>query len=79
MITRRETVFPGFFGVQRLRIEPSFNGHLRRANDSLRNTVFLSAFGAASNESVSPKVPHIVHLARIASPERAPLEPWLQF
>jgi len=54
MITRRKTVFPGFFGVWRLRIEPSFNGRLRHANDPLGNTVFLSAFGVASNGSVSP-------------------------
>lgn len=67
--TRREIVFPGSLGVQRLRIEPN----------PLGNTVLLSAFGAASNESISPKLPHIAHLARIAFPERALLRSWLQF
>lgn len=66
-------MFPGLFGGERPRIEPSFNGRLRRANDPLGNTVFLSVFGAASNGSVSPATR--THAAALSKPEFP--EPWI--
>lgn len=53
MITRGRTVFPGIIWLQRLRIELSFNGRPRRADNRLGNTVFLSDWGALSSASVS--------------------------
>ena len=63
LITRRKTVFPGLFEIQRLRIESSLNGHLYRAHDDLGNTVFLSTCGAVSNKAVS-------------APTRTPTDPF---
>jgi hypothetical protein len=44
VVTQGNDIFRLF---RNTRIEPSFNGRLRRANDRLGNTVFLCASGTA--------------------------------